>query len=87
MLDNATWSVDLASNDSRVRNSQGTAENVYIEDGTLVLRSQRQRVGGYEYTSGAVQACPKHAERHAEGMLSARRIRAERTLNERCCAD
>lgn len=41
--------------------SQGTAENVYIEDGHLVLRSQRQAMNGYEFTSGAVQTQGLHS--------------------------
>lgn len=47
-LNTSTWTVDLGGNDSRVRDSQGTADNVYLEDGALVLRSQRQAVGGYQ---------------------------------------
>jgi len=58
-LDNSTWTVDLQGGDSRVRNSQGTADNVYLEDGKLVLRSQKQVSGNYNYTSGAVQSQDK----------------------------
>eukprot|EP00038_Savillea_parva_P008127 m.174938 g.174938 ORF g.174938 m.174938 type:complete len:321 (-) comp13898_c0_seq1:86-1048(-) len=54
-LNTSAWTVDLAGNDSRVRDSQGTADNVYVEDGHLVLRSQREAVNGYEFTSGAVE--------------------------------
>ena len=54
-LDNSSWTIDLGAGDSRVRNSQGTSDNVYLEDGKLVLRSQRQKIGNYNLTSGAVQ--------------------------------
>jgi len=55
VLDKTSWSTDFSGNDSRVRDSLGTADNVYLENGTLVLRSQRQAIGGYQFTSGAVQ--------------------------------
>ena len=60
-LDNSSWTVDLSAGDSRVRDSQGTADNVYLEGGALVLRSQRVAnavAGGakFNYTSGAVQS-------------------------------
>jgi hypothetical protein len=44
-----------------VRDSQGTADNVYLEDGHLVLRSQRQKMNGYDFTSGAVRCDAVHA--------------------------
>ena len=56
VLNKSSWTLDFAGNDSRVRDSQGTADNVYIEDGHLVLRSQRQKLNGYDFTSGAVRA-------------------------------
>eukprot|EP00035_Acanthoeca_spectabilis_P018892 m.406613 g.406613 ORF g.406613 m.406613 type:complete len:269 (+) comp16795_c5_seq18:7935-8741(+) len=60
-LNKSSWTTDFQGNDSRVRDSQGTAENVYIEDGHLVLRSQRQAMNGYEFTSGAVQTQGLHS--------------------------
>ena len=53
-LDLDTWTIDLSANDSNVRNARGTADNVYIQNDTLVLRSQRQQAGLYSYTTGAV---------------------------------
>jgi len=53
-LNASTWTVDTGSNNSKVRNSTGTLENVYLEDGNLVLRTQKERRGDYFYTSGAV---------------------------------
>jgi hypothetical protein len=50
-----------AGGDSRVRNSQGTRDNVYLEGGHLVLRSQRQASGKYNYTSGAIETQDKVA--------------------------
>ena len=41
--------------DEKVRDSQGTRDNVYLQDGALVLRSQRQQAGDYNFTSGAVE--------------------------------
>jgi beta-glucanase (GH16 family) len=54
-LDTTSWDIDLNAGDSRVRDSQGTTDNVYIENGDLVLRSQKQQQGKYNFTSGAVQ--------------------------------
>ena len=55
-LNTSTWSIDFGGGDSRVRSSTGTAENVYLENGHLVLRSQRQTLGNYSYTSAAVDS-------------------------------
>jgi len=54
-LDNTSWTIDTQGNDSRVRDALGTTDNVYIEKGHLVLRSQKESIGGYSFTSGAVQ--------------------------------
>lgn len=54
-LNETIWSVDLSGGDSRVRQAQGTKENVYVENGSLVLRTERQKIGGYNYSSGAVE--------------------------------
>jgi len=53
-LDNANWSMDLEGGDSMVRDSQGTADNVWVEDGNLVLQTKKETTGEYNYTSGAV---------------------------------
>ena len=53
-LNARSWNVITSANNSLVRNAQGTRDNVYIENGTLVLRSQRQTVGAWHYTTGAV---------------------------------
>ena len=50
-LNSTTWSLDLNGGDSRVRNSMGTADNVYLEEGALVLRSKREKQGRYNYVS------------------------------------
>lgn len=63
VLDNSSWTTDFRGNDSRVRDSQGTADNVYIENGDLVLRTLRQADGGYDFTSGAVQTQGKRSWR------------------------
>eukprot|EP00656_Telonema_subtile_P051062 TRINITY_DN6781_c0_g1_i1.p1 TRINITY_DN6781_c0_g1~~TRINITY_DN6781_c0_g1_i1.p1 ORF type:complete len:287 (+),score=18.73 TRINITY_DN6781_c0_g1_i1:145-1005(+) len=62
-LDNSSWTVDLAGNDSQVRDSLGTAENVWVANGNLVLRTQRESRGGYQYTSGSVQSQGKRSWR------------------------
>ena len=54
-LDNSSWTIDTGAGDSRVRNSQGTVANVWVKDGQLTLRSQRQKAGKWNFTSGAVQ--------------------------------
>ena len=53
-LNESAWSIDVNAGDSRVRQSQGTRDNVYLEGGHLVLRSQREKSGKWNYTSGAV---------------------------------
>lgn len=60
-LNTSLWSLVVGSGNSRVRDAWGTADNVYIENGSLVLRSQRQRYvtpsgDVYNYTSGAVES-------------------------------
>jgi hypothetical protein len=40
----SSWSIDTTAGDSRVRNSQGTVNNVWVKDGMLTLRSQEQQV-------------------------------------------
>ena len=69
-LNTSAWTVDLNAGDSRVRDSQGTADNVYLEDGALVLRSQHETVAGsaYNYTSGAVETKDKVSWKHAGGI-------------------
>ena len=42
VLNESAWSIDVGAGDSQVRQSQGTRDNVYLEDGHLVLRSQRE---------------------------------------------
>lgn len=66
-LNESIWTIDLGAGDSRVRNSQGTADNVYLEDGALVLRSQREVKGKWNYTSGAVQTMGKVSWKHPAG--------------------
>ena len=66
-LDTKSWTVDLGAGDSRVRNSQGTADNVYLENGALVLRSKAEKAGKWNYTSGAVQTMGKVSWKHAGG--------------------
>ena len=66
-LNLSAWTVDLGANNSRVRNSQGTVDNVYLENGALVLRSQREKSGDYSYTSGAVYSQGKVAWTHPVG--------------------
>lgn len=60
-LDNTSWSIDVGAGDSRVRNSQGTIDNVYLEGGYLVLRSQKQKLGKYNFSSGAIQSKGKRS--------------------------
>ena len=54
----SVWTKDVKKgNDSLVRNSWGLAENVWVENSELVIRSERYANGtieGYAYTSGAV---------------------------------
>ena len=55
VLNESAWSIDVKAGDSQVRQSQGTRDNVYLEGGHLVLRSQREKSGNWNYTSGAVE--------------------------------
>ena len=67
-LNTTAWSIDLHGGDSKVRDSQGTADNVYLEDGALVLRSQRKKAGKYNFTSGAVHSISGNWWKHAGGV-------------------
>lgn len=59
-LDNSSWTIDLTSGDSRVRDSQGTAGNVIVKDGKLTLRSQQeQNPSKWNYTSAAIKSQDK----------------------------
>ena len=70
-LNTTSWTVDLGGGDSRVRSSQGAADNVYLAGGALVLRSKREKADGegkhWNYTSGAVQSEGKIAWKHVGG--------------------
>ena len=60
-LDESSWTIDLEGGDSKVRDSQGTIDNVLLEDGDLVLRSQREVSGKYNFTSGAISGKGKRS--------------------------
>ena len=49
------------------RSAACTADNVYVENGTLVLRSQREQVQGLNYTTGAVNTRHKSTWTAAPG--------------------
>jgi len=55
-LDESSWTIDLDGGDSKVRNSQGLKKNVWVANGNLVLKSDKERSGRYSYTSGAVDS-------------------------------
>lgn len=50
------WTKTLGQNGGQLRDAWGTADNVYVQDGALVLRSQRDAAPGapHNLTSGAV---------------------------------
>ena len=74
-LDNSSWTVDLGANDSRVRDSKGTSDNVYLDGrGALVLRTQRHTTGDYAFTSGAVQSQNKRFFGGADSAAAATRV-------------
>eukprot|EP01060_Flectonema_neradi_P034737 TRINITY_DN619_c2_g1_i1.p1 TRINITY_DN619_c2_g1~~TRINITY_DN619_c2_g1_i1.p1 ORF type:complete len:273 (+),score=53.84 TRINITY_DN619_c2_g1_i1:51-821(+) len=55
-LDMDNWEIITSQGDSRVRDSCGTADNVNVKNGTLILSSKREQPAGckYNYTTGAV---------------------------------
>jgi len=57
-LDASKWTVSLGdSHRSYTRDSWGTEDNVYILNGSLVLRSQKNNsYPGFNYSSGAVDS-------------------------------
>jgi len=61
VFDETSWTKDTGKGDSRVRDAQGLAENVYIDNDALVIRSQRDATGNL--TSGALQTRGKHSWR------------------------
>jgi len=53
-LDQNSWTITLGSNSGQGRDAWLTADNVYVQNGNLVLRAQKQVVNGFNYTSGAI---------------------------------
>jgi beta-glucanase (GH16 family) len=58
-LDNASWTVREGHYAPTTRWATGLADNVYVANGSLVLRSERQTSGKYNYTTGAVNSKQK----------------------------
>ena len=54
-LDTTKWTITLGKDGGQLRDAWGTANNVYLDGkGALVLRSQREKHGTFNFTSGAV---------------------------------
>ena len=64
-LDESKWSVITGANLGACRSAVCDAEDVYLEDGALVLRSRRSDGGGANFTTGAVWTLGKAAWSHA----------------------
>ena len=55
-LNLSKWTVSLGNQytQSQFREAFGTSENVYIDNDNLVLRSKREQMNGFNFTSGAI---------------------------------
>jgi len=58
-LNTESWTITLGENGGQGREAYLTADNVYVQQGNLVLRSQKQTVNNFNYTSGAVHSMNK----------------------------
>ena len=60
-LNTSNWNIVTTQGDSRVRNACGTASNVQVSNGTLILSSKREKPEGckFNYTTGAVTSIDK----------------------------
>lgn len=58
-FDDSHWTKTIGISSGHTRDAVGTEDNVYIEDGKLVLRSQKQDKDSAHYTTGAVDSKSK----------------------------
>eukprot|EP00041_Stephanoeca_diplocostata_P022076 m.523222 g.523222 ORF g.523222 m.523222 type:complete len:312 (-) comp21976_c0_seq3:396-1331(-) len=70
-LDEKKWQITLGVNGGQLRDAYGTADNVYIEKGNLVLRSKAEKMNGMNWTSGAVTSKGKGFWSHGRLCVSA----------------
>jgi len=71
-LDQSSWGLTLGQSDGEGRDAWLTADNVYIENGVLVIRSQKQSTNGHNYTSGALTTQNKRFWKYGRFCVSAR---------------
>lgn len=60
-LNITSWRVTIGQDRGRTRTANGTADNVYVENGALVLRSRRSSDNSSALTTGAVDTFQKMA--------------------------
>jgi len=70
-LDQNSWTITLGQDSGQGRDAYLTAENVFIQDGKLVLRSQKQIINNFNYTSGAVTSRNKKYWKYGRVCVSA----------------
>ena len=71
-IDNSKWRVEDAA---LVKNNElqyYTPEDVYVEDGVLVLRSQKRPMGGRQYTSGLVETVGRFSQKYGRFEIRAK---------------
>ena len=70
-LDLSKWTITLGNNGGQLRNAWGTADNVWVSNGTLVLRSKRESAPQhFNFTSGAVTSKGKASWSRAPGVVT-----------------
>ena len=52
LVDTEKWTVTVGNEVGQLRDSYGSADNVYTEDGKLVMQSNREKHDIYDFTSG-----------------------------------
>jgi len=75
-IDNKTWTVNLGKSDGLARQAWLMAENVYTENGNLVIKSASQKVFGdgqwWDWTSGALTSQDKKFYQYGRFCISAK---------------
>eukprot|EP01121_Diplochlamys_sp_Union-15-3_P002819 TRINITY_DN1266_c0_g1_i3.p1 TRINITY_DN1266_c0_g1~~TRINITY_DN1266_c0_g1_i3.p1 ORF type:complete len:266 (-),score=48.20 TRINITY_DN1266_c0_g1_i3:89-886(-) len=71
-LDTSSWTVQTGQSGGLAREALLTADNVYIENGNLVLRSQKQRINNFNWTTGAVISQNKKYWKYGRFCISAK---------------
>lgn len=71
-IDTSKWKIEEAALEKNNEQQYYTAEDVYLEKGCLVLRSQKRSKGARRYTSGLVETKGKYSQMYGRFEIRAR---------------